>query len=101
MKHTYKKLAVDIVEPGEEPNYKYCPSLTEVDSFKSYASHGFVAVGEATVTVEFFDAGTIHKSQLTALKEQLQAVRAENQQRENEVLDKLSKLQALTFVEAP
>lgn len=99
MKHTYKKLAVDILEPGESPNNKYCPNLCEEDAFNSYEKSGFVVVGEATVTVEYFDDATIHKSQLTAINAELQAVRADNQKRENEVLDKLSKLQALTYVE--
>lgn len=99
MKHTYKKLAVDILEPGEGPNEKYCPSLIEEGSLKSYTPNGFVVVGEATVTVEYLDPATIHKNQLTAINAELQEVRANNQKRENEVLDKLSKLQALTYVE--
>ena len=99
MKHTYKKLAVDIVEPGDSPNTEYCPSLCEEASLKTYAKNGFVVVGEATITIDFVDTATIQKGQLAALKEQLQAVRADNQRRENEVLDKLSKLQALTYVE--
>ncbi len=100
MKHTYEKVAVDVVKAGDKPNVKYCPNLIEEGSFANYQKHGFVVVGKATVTVEFLSPDEIHKGQLTALKEQLQATRAENQQRENAILDQISKLSALTFVEA-
>lgn len=36
-------------------------------------------------------------AKLAALKDQLQAVRAENQQRENAILDQISKLQAIDY----
>jgi hypothetical protein len=38
--------------------------------------------------------------QLEALKAELQKVRAENQQRENAILDRISKLTAIEYTEA-
>lgn len=100
MKRTYQKLAISTIEPGEELNFDYCPSLAEDPLSKAYREHGFQVVGKATVTVEYFDKDEIHRGQMDVLKEQLQATRAENQKRENAILDQISKLQALTFVEA-
>jgi hypothetical protein len=54
-------------------------------------------VGEATVTVKLYPHDKIVSKELDGLKTQLQAVRAENQQRENAILDRISKLQAIDF----
>jgi hypothetical protein len=58
---------------------------------------GYVEVGEATIEVTLHSSEVIAASQLDSLKAKLQEVRAENQQRENAILDQISKLQALTF----
>ena len=59
--------------------------------------HGWVHVGNAVFTVMLFDESILHGKQLEALKAELQSVRADNQRKENAILDRISKLQALTF----
>jgi hypothetical protein len=73
--------------------------------YLSYSAHdmggsGWIKVGEAKVTVELLPQDEMHASQLDALNKKLAAIRADNQQRENFILDQISKLQALTFTES-
>lgn len=60
----------------------------------------WVKVGTARITVDLLPVEDMQSAQLAALKAKLQEVRAENQQRENAILDAISKLQALEYVEA-
>ena len=53
-------------------------------------------IGTAVVTVTLFPKEERHAKELSSLNAKLQEVRAENQQRENAILDQISKLQALT-----
>jgi hypothetical protein len=76
-------------------NGERMPSVVTPDIGK-YMSE-YTLIGTATVTIELHTEDQILASQLDALKAQLQAVRAENQRRENAILDQISKLQALTF----
>ena len=73
------------------------PMLSDVGGSRYFELEGYARIGTATVTVELHSENEIAASQLEALQKQLQAVRAENQQRENAILDQISKLQALTF----
>jgi hypothetical protein len=57
-------------------------------------------VGIAEITVTFYPHDTVVAKELDGLNAQLQKVRADNQQRENAILDRISKLQAITY-EAP
>jgi len=57
---------------------------------------GWVCVGTAQITVEIMPDATLHNRQLETLQAELQSVRAENQRRENAILDRISKLQAIT-----
>lgn len=75
---------------------KTTPLLAEPEGCSYYDGKGYVRIGTATVTVELRTENEIAANQLAALQKQLQAVRAENQQRENAILDQISKLQALT-----
>lgn len=79
--------SLDEVVKGESQ-----PHIIPWDSFD-----GYTQIGTATVTVELYTENEIAAGQLAALNKQLQEVRAENQQRENAILDQISKLQALTF----
>lgn len=54
-------------------------------------------VGTAEITVTFFPRDEIVGKQLEALQGQLQKVRADNAMRENAILDRISKLQALEY----
>lgn len=60
-------------------------------------SAGWSEVGTAEITVTFFPIDAIVAKELDGLKTQLQKVRAENQERENAILDQISKLQALEY----
>ena len=55
----------------------------------------WVEVGVATITVTLHPRDELVAKELDGLNTQLQKVRAENQQRENAILDRISKLQAL------
>ena len=54
-------------------------------------------IGTAVVTVTLYQDNDVQAKELERLNKQLQEVRAENQQRENAILDQISNLQALTF----
>lgn len=58
---------------------------------------GYTQIGVAEITLELFPQDVLNGNQLDALKEKLQAVRADNQQRENAILLQISKLQAIGY----
>lgn len=78
---------------------EYTPILSssEPGSGGYFESDGYVHIGTATVTVEIHSQDKIVAGQIKALNDQLQAVRAESQQKENAILLQISKLQALTM----
>lgn len=61
------------------------------------SSNGWVEVGTASVTVTLHDSNELHEKALEGLHKQLQEVRAENHRRESFILDRISKLQAITY----
>ena len=61
------------------------------------SSSGWAEVGTATVTVTLHDENELTEKALESLHKQLREVRAENQQHENFILDRISKLQAITY----
>ena len=75
----------------------------EAASVMTYINHdmsdteGWAEVGVATITVTFHPREELVAKELEGLNTQLQKVRAENQQRENAILDRISKLQAITY----
>lgn len=75
------------------------PSLTQAEPGRAgyFQSEGYVHIGTATVTLEIHSQDKIVADQIKALNAQLQAVRAESQQKENAILLQISKLQALTM----
>lgn len=76
----------------------------EAASALTYTTHDmsdcldWTEVGTAKVTVTFFPRETVVAKELDGLKAQLEQVRAENHLRENVILDRISKLQAITYV---
>ena len=78
---------------------KDTPSLSrsEPGSGSYFECEGYVHIGTATVTLEIHSQDKIVAGQINALNAQLQAVRAESQQKENAILLQISKLQALTM----
>jgi hypothetical protein len=77
--------------------------LDEAASEMSYINHdmsnteGWAEVGVATITVELYPREELVSKELDGLKVQLEKVRADNQQRENAILDRISKLLAVTY----
>lgn len=62
-----------------------------------WTKDGYVHVANATVTLDRLDDKTIHEQQLAGLQVALVAVRAENQKRENAILDQISKLTSIAY----
>ena len=60
-------------------------------------AEGWAEVGVATITITLHPRDELVAKELEGLNTQLQKVRAENQQRENAILDRISKLQALEY----
>jgi hypothetical protein len=60
-------------------------------------SDGWAEVGIATITIEIYPREELLAKELEGLNAQLQQVRADNQQRENAILDRISKLQAIAY----
>lgn len=77
--------------------------LDEAVSDMSYINHDmsgtedWTEVGIATITVTFYPQEDIVAKELEGLNAQLQKVRADNAMRENAILDRISKLQALEY----
>ena len=74
----------------------------EAVNYVAFAAHdmsdkGWRLIGNATVTIQLASAEVIHKTELDGLNKQLAAVRTKAQEAENLILDRISKLQALTF----
>lgn len=63
------------------------------------AADGFV-IGTAKVTVELHSEDEMTRRQLGALQKELTRERAESQARQNAILERISKLQALTMESA-
>ena len=62
-----------------------------------FEQNGHVCIGHASVTLTIDPVDKIAASQIAGLNVQLQAIRAEAQQKENQILLQISKLQALTM----
>lgn len=71
-------------------------SLTYVNHDMSSAEE-WAEVGVATVTVTLHPREIVVEKELKSLAAQLQNVRAENAMRENAILDRISKLQAIEY----
>ncbi|MFA5386840.1 MAG: hypothetical protein WC322_00390 [Candidatus Paceibacterota bacterium] len=58
---------------------------------------GYAHIGQATVTVDAISQDEALRNQIASLNTALQKERAESQARQNAILDRISKLQALDF----
>ena len=72
------------------------PMMAGADGSGYFESQGYVRIGTANVTLEISSEDEIASHKIAALQSQLQTVRAENQQRENAILDQISKLTAIS-----
>lgn len=84
----------DLIERGEST--EALSAMTYINQDMS-DTEGWTEVGTAEVTVTFYPRDTVVAKELDGLKAQLAKVRAENHMRENVILDRISKLQALTY----
>ena len=99
---------INYTEYAWVPQYVSLDSVLNGDATPSLSSsnigdggyferEGYTYIGTATVTVEVNSNDQIVMDQIKSLNTQLQAVRAEAQQKENQILLQISKLQALTM----
>ncbi len=61
---------------------------------------GYVYLGPVTVTTECRSTDEVVTGQIATLQAMLQTVRADNQKKESEILDQISKLTAIGYAEA-
>lgn len=94
---TYTGHAIGVVEHWEKPSEHSAPEVVTDHELPIYLERGWFKVGTASITVEYKRAEEIDGQKLDALKQQLQAVRADNQQRENAILNAISKLTAIGY----
>jgi len=59
--------------------------------------YGYTHVGEAKVSVTIASADAITNSKVSSLRAELEKDRAESQLRQNQIIDKINKLEALTY----
>jgi hypothetical protein len=81
-------------------------TLQEIDDIDGLAlfrvgsemqKHGYTHVGEAEVTTTIASADQITNSKVSSLRAELEKDRADSQRRQNELIDKINKLEALTY----
>lgn len=97
---TYTGNALGSVKHWEKPSEHSAPVVVPDDELSIYLERGWIKVGTASITVEYKRAEELDGQKLDALKQQLQTVRAENWQRENAILNAISKLTAIGYTEA-
>ena len=77
--------------------------LDEAVSEMTYINHDmsstedWTEVGIAEITVKLYPREIVVEKELEGLKQQLEKLRADNYMRENAILDRISKLQAITY----
>lgn len=86
--HQYESMSA--IVNGQE-----MPHLTISGGY--FEKEGYPQIGVASVTIELFSEDEITSKKLEALQAQLHTVRADNQRRENAILDRISKLQAINY----
>ena len=94
---TYTAHALDLNDCDGKPSKTNMPVLVQDGSLKNYLSGGFIVVGQARITVDYSTPAELDAQRLDALKAELQTARAQAQKRENEILDRISKLQAIGY----
>jgi hypothetical protein len=80
----------DIAKGGSQP-------MLSDDKDGYFAKQGYPLIGTAEVTVTLHSSDEIVQNQITALQAQLQDARAQAHLAEQAILERISKLQALTY----
>jgi hypothetical protein len=86
---------LDTLKSGEFD--KAASELTYINHDMSDAED-WTEVGIAEITVTLHPRDIVVEKELAGLKQQLEKVRADNHMRENAILDRISKLQAIEYV---
>lgn len=81
---------------AEGENDEAISGLTYINHDMS-GTEEWTEVGIAEITVTFYPREDVVAKELEGLNKQLEKVRADNQWRENVILDRISKLQALEY----
>lgn len=81
---------------AEGENDEAISGLTYINHDMS-GTEEWTEVGIAEITVTFYPREDVVAKELEGLNKQLERVRADNHMRENAILDRISKLQALEF----
>lgn len=89
--YTNKYTTIDDIAAGRGQ-----PMLAQ-DKDGYFAKQGYLLIGTAEVTVTLHSNDEIVQSQITSLHAQLQNARAQAHQAEQAILERISKLQALTY----
>lgn len=76
---------------------RHIPALSPEENDSWHEKQGYPMVGKVSFTLTLNSPDKIVQGQIEALNKKLQAERAESQQRQNAILNQISKLQALTF----
>lgn len=97
MQLTYKAHAINKPEYMHAPEPGAIPTLISEADLQHYKENGWMVIGAAHIAVDFLSDEEVSAQQLDALKAELASVRASNQRRENAILDRISKLQSLTY----
>ena len=84
----------DLIARGDTTEALQSLSYTSTDMSNS---EDWIEVGTAQVTVTFHPRDTVVEKELEGLKTQLEKTRAENYMREQIILDRIGKLQAITY----
>jgi hypothetical protein len=72
-------------------------TLSEPDMNLGLSPNAFTHVGEADVTITIANSDQIIGGKVASLRAQLESDRADSQRRQNELIDKINKLEALTY----
>lgn len=104
MAHTFKTTAKVWISTYSHHD---AASLQKADSLNgicvaevSMTDSGYTHVGEADITVTIATPNQITGNKVASLRAELEKDRAESQRRQNQMVDKINKLEALTY-EAP
>ena len=96
--YTANAYAPEWQDIGEIVSGKAAPLTTIHDA--DCLSESDTYLGKATITLELVSMEQITAAQIKRLESMLETVRAENQKRENALLDRISKLTAIGYTEA-
>ena len=86
-----------VLETVKQGDLKTAADELSFSNHDMSSAEDWAEVGVATITVTFHPREELVSKELEGLNAQLQKVRAENHMRENAILDRISKLQALEY----